>query len=117
MRQTYIVEGEIAGTRRSGGRVRDEIISRLNALPPNVRLEIDFSRVTVMSGAFADELAGKLMAERAADPQIVFVMDSERVREKLARALERRATAAWTRLAPETQVRLMGAGSQFAAAP
>lgn len=109
---TYRLATEIAATRQRAERLRREIRAQWDALPRNGRMEVDLSGVTVMSGAFADELIGKLMADRPGDPSIVFLSDSEPVRAKVAAALSRRHTAAWFRRPSEPRPVLVGAGSQ-----
>jgi len=112
---TYRLSGEIAATRSRAERLRREIRAQWDALPRNHRMEVDLSGVTVMSGAFADELIGKLMADRPGDPSIVFLSDSEMVRSRVAAALQRRRTAAWMRRPSEPQPVLIGAGSNLIA--
>ncbi len=111
----YLVTGEIAGTRRRAERLRQEITAQLSDLPRDGRLEIDLSGLTVMSGAFADELVGRLMNDRPGDSSIVFVSDSESVRGKVALVLTRRQTAAWMRSTSDARPVLVGAGSNIAA--
>lgn len=111
MKATYLVPGEIAGTRPLAARLRRDITRRLDELPRRGQLEIDLSRVTVMSGAFGDELIGKLATERPADPRIVLVADDERVRQRVTLVLNRRGTAAWMRRSTELRPVLVGAGS------
>lgn len=67
----YLVTGEIAGTRRRAERLRQEITAQLSDLPRDGRLEIDLSGLTVMSGAFADELVGRLMNDRPGDSRML----------------------------------------------
>lgn len=116
MNATYLVTGEIAGTRPRAARLRRDITRRLDELPERGCLEIDLSQVTVMSGAFGDELIGKLVSERPADPRIVLVADDESVRQRVTLVLTRRGAAAWMRRSTDARPVLVGAGSNAAAA-
>ena len=116
MKAIYLVPGDIAGTRPRAARLRHDINRRLDELPARGHLEIDLSGVTVMSGAFGDELIGKLATERPADPRIVLVADDETVRQRVTLVLTRRGTAAWMRRTTEPRPVLVGAGSNAVAA-
>lgn len=93
----FVVSAEIAGTRQHADQVRQALLSQLARTDSQV-FEVDLTNVRSMSGAFADELAGRLLSEwRESSPWIVFVTSDDRVWGKIDLALSRRGLRGWVR--------------------
>ena len=93
----FVVSAAMAGTRQHADEVRQALLSELARANSQV-FEVDLTNVRAMSGAFADEMAGRLLSEwHESTPSIVFLIPDDRVLWKLDRALVRRGLRGWVR--------------------
>ncbi len=94
MLHRYPVHGPVVATRERGSEVRQKLEALLRTASPGDVVEVDLTGVEAMTVSFADELVGRLMADRASgefqDQALVVVGKSDDVRETLEVVLERR---------------------------
>jgi hypothetical protein len=93
-----VVDGPVGATRQRGQEWRQRLEELLRSSAPGDLVEVDLTALEAMSVSFADELIGRLLADRLTgdfqDRAIVIVGGNEDVRETLEAVLERRDAGA-----------------------
>jgi len=98
-------------TRERGGEVRRAIEAALQHAPSSEEIVLDFSDVEIISFSIADEVVGRILADRAAgmlgDRVILLAGANEDVLDPIIRALQRRGILG--ALLDGDQIRLLNA--------
>ena len=86
--------GRVLATRERGGEVRRVIEAALEQTPSTEEIILDFTDVEIISFSVADEIVGRVLADRAAgvfgDRPILITGANEDVLDPIVRALQRR---------------------------
>lgn len=111
------VEGPVGATRQRGQEWRQRLEGLLRQSAPGDLVEVDLTALEAMSVSFADELIGRLLADRLTgdfqDRAIVILGSNDDVRETLEAVLQRRDAGALYRAGRKGAVQALAGPTWF----